>query len=91
MFQTKGGVVLMTSELSQLAEELDKQFREDGWKRVQLGELVLYEKPLPEAVISNIIEIQKRRVQRVQSYWWWHLLNRLAGVIHAVRWRSQRI
>lgn len=47
--------------------EVDARYQAEGWKKVQMGEITMYEKPLPEAVIAEIKKVDQDR--KAQPLW----------------------
>lgn len=47
--------------------QIDARYQAEGWKKVQIGEITMYEKPLPEAVIAEIKKIDQERKE--QGIW----------------------
>lgn len=58
----------MAGKATAQTDAIDERYQDQGWKRVQMGETVIYEKPVPEEVIADIEKINQQR--RGKSIWW---------------------
>jgi hypothetical protein len=44
--------------------DLDERYRRLGWKRVQLGEVVIYQRPLSSRILARVAELSRARLRR---------------------------